>query len=228
MATNSTPSISICIPSRGRPIELHRMIDSAIKTASNLHEVEFLVYADLDDESMSNFSHPWTTVHKGKTRTISEMTNYLAAQCNGMLIMYAADDVVFRTAGWDKMVQEEYRKYRICLIHGDDLGQNSDKIATHGFISRELYEILGYVLTEKFKADFCDTWLTYVCTKSNVRIFLKNLTIEHLHPVWGKAPMDATYRSTSRIKFISGFLKFKLHWFNQRKQINLIRRHLAA
>lgn len=222
--------ISICIPSRGRPKQLKRMIDSALKSAANVNRIEFLVYADNDDESMVNFSHKNTKVFWCEHRTISEMTNYLASKSDGSLIMYCADDVIFRSHAWDDLIEMKYlqSKQKTCLIHGDDLGQNSLKIATHGFISRELYELLGYILPELFKSDFCDTWITEICSKSGIRIFTQQLVIEHMHPAWGKADIDSTYRSTNKIQFLFNFLKFQIYWINRMKTIKQIRNYNSA
>lgn len=206
------------------------MIDSALESAANMSRIECLVYADCDDQSMMNFSHQNTKVFWNKQRTISEMTNYLASISNGSLIMYCADDVIFRSRAWDNLVEMNYlqSKHKTCLIHGDDLGQNSQKIATHGFISRELYELLGYILPELFKSDFCDTWITEICSKSGIRIFIQQLVIEHMHPAWGKAQIDSTYRSTNKIRFLFNFLKFQFYWIHRMKTIKQIRNYNSA
>ena len=109
--------------------------------------------------------------------------------------MYAADDVLFRTVYWDSLIQEAITssESQYWLIYGDDLGQTSNKIATHGFVSRELAELLGYLLPPYFSAEFCDTWLTSITRLSGTQIKLSDLVIEHMHPDWNKAALDTTY-----------------------------------
>ena len=228
--TNLDPKISICVPSRGRPLQLNAMIESSLDLAKNSQGIEFLIYADDDDLSMANFSHPLATVLRGKRQAISKMTNLLASISQGSLIMYAADDIIFRTKNWDSMVLEHYAssEHKICLIHGEDLGQDAIKIATHGFISRDLYKLLGYILPNYFKADFCDTWMTEICAKSGTRMFDPNLIIEHMHPTWGKARIDDTYRSTKISSYLGNFLLYKTLWVNRNRAIRKIRNYCAA
>jgi hypothetical protein len=224
------PEISICVPSRGRPLQLKAMIESSLNLAESTEGIEFLIYADDDDLSMTKFSHPSATVLRGKRQTISTMTNLLASVSRGSLIMYAADDIIFRTENWDSLVLEHYANsvHKICLIHGEDLGQDANKIATHGFISRDLYKLLGYILPNFFKADFCDTWMTEICVQSGTRSFDPNLIIEHMHPAWGKAPIDDTYRSTKISFYFLNLIRYQILWRNRKKTIRKIKNYCAA
>ena len=230
MVLSLNPKISICVPSRGRPHKLKAMIESSLSLAKNSEEIEFLIYADDDDLSMSNFSHPNAIVLRGKRQAISKMTNFLASISRGSLIMYAADDIIFRTKNWDLIVFEHYvsSPHKVCLIHGEDLGQNAIKIATHGFISRDLYNLLGYLLPNFFKADFCDTWVTEICVKSGTRTFDPKLIIEHMHPTWGKAPIDATYRSTKVSLYLLNLARYKILWATRKNSIRKINNYCAA
>jgi len=44
--------ISICCPSRGRPVLAKRMIDTAYKTVSDPKNIEFLIYLKYDDSTL--------------------------------------------------------------------------------------------------------------------------------------------------------------------------------
>jgi hypothetical protein len=203
---------------------------SSLELAKNPDSIEFLIFVDDDDSSMYDFSHPKARVLKGKRQAISRMTNSLAEISRGSLIMYAADDILFRTVDWDSIVLEHYAnsQHKICLIHGEDLGQNADRIATHGFVSRELYGLLGYILPNHFKADFCDTWMTEVSTKSGTRVLNRKLIIEHMHPAWGKAPTDSTYRSTTPLFYLLNSIKYKILYRIRGNAIRKIKNYCAA
>ena len=228
--TSLNPEISICVPSRGRPKQLNAMIETSLDLAKNTQGIEFLIYADDDDLSMANFSHPMATVLRGKRQAISKMTNLLASISKGSLIMYAADDIVFRTKNWDSTVLQHYANSdnKICLIHGEDLGQDANRIATHAFISRDLYKLLGYILPNYFRADFCDTWMTEICVKSGARLFDPTLIIEHMHPAWGKARIDDTYRSTKFSTYLLNLIRYKILWGIRKGTIRKIRNYCAA
>ena len=230
MVTNLKPEISICLPTRGRPLQLSTMIKTATELATDAKGIEFLIYVDEDDLTMVDFSHPNATILRGERLTISKMTNLLASISQGNLIMYAADDIIFRTKNWDSIVLQHYNNsaHKICLIHGDDLGQDSNKIATHGFVSRDLYNLLGYLLPTYFRADFCDTWMTEICVKSGTRSFVPNLIIEHIHPAWGKADIDETYRSTKLSYYLMNLFLYKILWGIRNSTTRKIRNYCAA
>lgn len=188
------------------------MIESALQTSSTPESIEFIVYADSDDVSMKNFAQLNTRIIFGSKMSISRMTNTCYQNSKGNILMYAADDIIFKTDLWDTMVLETTKTIdsNYFLIHGDDLGQTSNKIATHGFVSREFADRLGYLLPPYFYADFCDTWLTSVAKYSKSRVELKDLIIEHLHPSWGKAHMDETYLARIRERrFWREYLKYQ-------------------
>ena len=189
------------------------MIESALRTSSNPETIEFIVYRDTDDSSMKNFSHSNVKILTGPKASISKMTNKCYSESTGTILMYAADDIVFKTDNWDKLILDtiESDKLYFFLLHGDDLGQMSKKIATHGFVSRTITERLGYLLPPYFHADFCDTWITSIAIHSNSRIQLRNLIIEHLHPSWGKAENDETYMARIREKkFWKEYSKYQI------------------
>ena len=202
------------MPSRGRPLQLSRMIESALQTSNAPESIEFIVYADSDDSSMKNFSQLNTRIIFGPKMSISRMTNTCYKNATGDILMYAADDIVFRTDSWDTKIIEAVKSANsdYLLVHGDDLGQKSKKIATHGFVSRKFADCLGYLLPPYFYADFCDTWLTSIANHSKSRIELKDLIIEHLHPSWGKANIDETYLARTREKrFWKEYLKYQIY-----------------
>jgi hypothetical protein len=188
------------------------MIESALSTASHPADIEFIVYTDTDDVTMEDFYHTNAKMLTGQKTSISKMTNKCYAESTGKILMYAADDIVFKTKDWDAMILDTVAKNKLdfFLLHGDDLGQKSKKIATHGFVSRSFTERLGYLLPPYFYADFCDTWITSIADHSNSRIHLKSLIIEHLHPSWGKAEFDETYLARIKEKrFWKEYLKYQ-------------------
>jgi hypothetical protein len=77
-------------------------------------------------------------------------------------------------------------------VHGDD-GVNGDKFAAFPVIHRKWVDTVGYFSPPGFPGDFCDTWLFDVANMIGRRKYLP-FTMEHMHVVFGKAPMDSTYR----------------------------------
>ena len=202
------------------------MINSALDLASDPRSIEFIIYVDADDVTMEKFHHPQALLIVGQRKGISEMTNVAFSKSSGQILMYAADDIVFKTNGWDNLIRRTatLTYSQRWLIHGSDLGQPIDKIATHGFVSRAFAESLGYLLPPYFNADFCDTWLTDVADMAGVRISIASLEIEHLHPTWGKAPIDDTYKHrVATQNFWKEFLRYKFLYLKRRTEAKKIR-----
>lgn len=183
--------ISILLPSRGRPAEFKRMWESAIETG--VGELEFVVYRDKDDAATYEYP-PHVQVIDGERIVLSQMWNECAKLAKGDILMHAGDDIVFRTEGWDKMVEDEFAKYadRILFVHGDD-DFHGDKFGTHGFVSREWMDVLGYFVPPYFSSDFNDTWLNDVANMIQRREYVPILT-EHMHWTFNKGPLDETHR----------------------------------
>ena len=171
------------------------MIDSALTLAADPDQVEFVIYCDDDDPTMTNFSDSNSILLRGPKLSVSKMTNKCYSQSAGNILMYAADDIIFRTLSWDALVKKELTEKPASLVYGNDLGRPKQEIATHGFITRELANLNGYLLPEIFAADFCDTWLTSVTRMARCLKYVPSLEIEHMHPNWGKSTLDQTYKN---------------------------------
>jgi hypothetical protein len=111
--------ISILCPTRGRPDNVVRKVQSILSTASEPNLVEILFYVDLDDYTFPNEILEFSNVKKvvGPRMWLSILQNVLYAQASGEIIMYSGDDVVFESNNWDKMVRNEFSasEYKILL-----------------------------------------------------------------------------------------------------------------
>ena len=196
--------ISILCPTRNRPQNLIRLVDSLVSTVSDIQNVELLVYIDDDDqESIPALSaiaeRVNTNAVQGNKLIGSQMYNELVKMAKGDIIMFAADDIVFGTPKWDVIVQQEFDKFedKILFVYGED-GFQHGRIGTHGFIHRHWVELLGYVLPPKLASAYTDEWVTELADRAGRRCYMPNLVVEHMHPAVGKAPNDETY--TKRIE----------------------------
>jgi hypothetical protein len=187
------------------------MIDSALTLAAEPDLVEFIIYCDHDDPTMNNFSASNSILLRGPKLSVSKMTNKCYSESVGNILMYAADDIIFRTLSWDAIVKKELTEKPASLIYGNDLGRPKQEIATHGFVNRELAILNGYLLPEVFAADFCDTWLTNVTRMAKCLKYVPSLEIEHMHPHWGKSDQDQTYENRrSDNNYWKLWLKYRL------------------
>jgi hypothetical protein len=191
-----TPAISVLCPTRGRPASARRVALSALETAAGDAEVVFYC----DDDAAGSVpagvaAWPEVTVVTGPRIVMSDMWNKCLEKASGDIVMQCADDIVFRTAGWDRLVLEAFAAYpdRIALVYGDDL-IHGEALATHSFAHRRWTDATGYFTPPWFSCDYSDAWLYDVAKAIGRLHYLPGLVTEHLHPVAGKGDWDASHR----------------------------------
>lgn len=184
---------SLLAPTRGRPQALREMADTAHATANG--PIEVRAYVDIDDPFLDQYvATRGVTVIVGPRITLSACWNVLADEASGQFLHMAADDIRFRTPGWDSIIRGTFEAFpdRIACVYGRD-GIHDEKLATHGFISRRWYETVGYFTWGEFPCDFADTWLHDVAEMIGRLIYQPEVLIEHLHPIAQKAEWDQTH-----------------------------------
>lgn len=189
--------ISLLCPTRGRPRNVIRMIESVLGLAS--HEVEIVLYVDSDDQQtinmLSNIHFLEVTPFIGPRITLSQMWNECAKIARYDILGLSDDDVVYRTMNWDELIIKAFKKCedKILLVHGRD-GIHDQNLGTHPFIHRRWVDTVGYFVPPYFSGDYADTWLNHVADNLGRRKYIPELYTEHMHPAIGKAPMDTTYQ----------------------------------
>lgn len=203
--------ISLLVPSRGRPDQLMAMWHSAYETAADPDSIEMVVRVDADDDgydrlrSRSAKTYGGTTnifgrqlirwVVKPRTDLMSDLWNDSWREAHGDIFMHCADDVRFREPDWDLRVAMHFESWpdRIGFVYGRDCAHDQS-LGTHGFLSREWTDVIGYFLPPYFSCDYADTWLNEVSQAIGRRVYDENIVTEHMHPALGKGEIDQTHR----------------------------------
>jgi hypothetical protein len=193
--------ISIIFPTRNRPHNCNRIINSVKETISNerLNSIEFCLYIDDDDiitipelENLKNLTNINIKYIQGPRICLSKMWNEAYEKlANGNIIMHCGDDIIFRTNDWDIIVRNKFNEYedKLILVFGRDEIHN-ERFGTHSFLHRNWIETSGFWLPPYFSSDYNDTWLNDVALMINRRIFIDNLCTEHMHFTVNKAEID--------------------------------------
>lgn len=173
--------------------------ESAYNNSLYKDEIELIFYIDSDDnESIEMYKSLGPNVHaiideRGEGN-LSVMWNRCYERASADIVMHCGDDIRFRTPNWDKIVLNEFDKYKdkIVLVYGND-GVRKDDLATHSFLHKNWIETVGYFLPPYFSSDMNDYWLTTVAR--NIKRLIKvNIYTEHLHPAVGKHSLDITHQ----------------------------------
>lgn len=199
--------ISIIIPTKNRVPNIIKVLESLNKNSFNHNQIEVVLYVDDDDTPSIDFLKTTAGDHLkkialsaviGKKTNLANTYNKAYLKATGDIIMYSADDVLFRTKNWDALVVEEFNRYpdKICLVFGADGIQPIGTLATHGFLSRRAIDTVGYVHPPAMGYNYSDNWLTDVYRRID-RLCYIPVYFEHCHWGVGKARYDDTYKNGS-------------------------------
>ena len=186
--------ISLLLPTRKRPQNLIRLYESVKVTATK--DIEFSVYVDDDDQESAEVAQNLNVVVTvGPRVVLSEMWNVACKAASGDIFMHCGDDIIFRTPGWDQIIEKEFDKVpdKILFVHGDDLSGNAHNGGTHGFLHKNWVDVIGYFVPPLFSCDYNDTWLNWVADKIGRRVYVPAVVTEHMHPSFYKAELDETH-----------------------------------
>jgi glycosyltransferase involved in cell wall biosynthesis len=196
-----TDLISLLIPTRKRPNNLLRLVESIENTASNKKKIEVLFYVDEDDDTFPkdllgiNFK-----IIRGPRIWLSLAVNTLYVHSKGEILMPGGDDMIFQTFGWDREVRDSFNRSpdKINIVYANELGWHGEKIAIHGFIHRKWVQTVGACVAPGRLSAY-DRWVTDVARKLGRLEFREDIEIPHLHYRQSKikAPFDETYRSVN-------------------------------
>ncbi len=177
--------IAILVPSRGRPEQLKRMIESARKTAYK--EVKLFLAISPEDElayqSINGNTRKYImpdnmpTAHKWNLLAEEAMRN-----TDNTLFMVGADDMVFTTPGWDEAVINHYNAL-VKQQHVYHLQDSRDKDGTpHPIMTREYIEAMGYLVPPMFLHWYIDTWTVELAKQLKVFTHLTDYELIHDKP----------------------------------------------
>jgi hypothetical protein len=201
-------NIAILTPTRARPGRLDTFIESVYQTAANPERVFCWNYIDDDDPRVKAYTDYADRQHDNSCNLISEKDsvsvswNTLALYATSKeltdnvadILVMGNDDLIYRTQGWDTIVEEESNKFpdEIYCMWMEDL-INGEKHCAFPIVSRKWYTTVGYFTPGVFNFGYNDTWIFDVAKRVGRTHFIPNVVNEHMHFTAGKSVMDDTY-----------------------------------
>lgn len=188
-------SIIILIPSRGRPERLAESIASIRDTAAE--SVGIVAIVDADDPKLEEYR----ALGLGESLVeLPERIGYVAALnvvaarlWDEVAILGAfGDDVLFRTPGWDAIVEKTLETPGIA--YGDDL-IHGEGHPTAVFMSSVIARSLGWLAMPAVRHQWADDAWKRLGQELDCLRYMALVLVEHMHPAVGKAEMDPTYES---------------------------------
>ena len=203
--------ISILVPTKSRPKELQRFINSLITHTQDLSSIELVLAVNSDDDSTTMVDFKNLSVVIVRCQPNSSMGYFNSAALNasfGEIVILGNDDIVIRTYGWDGIVRSVHKIYPdlIYLAYPNDLFKGK-KLATFPIISRITCELLQEPFPKIYQKGFIDTHLMDIFLRLKQKgcdriIYCDHLIFEHLHYRVGKSLFDATYEKGRLLRFV--------------------------
>lgn len=215
--------VAVIVPVLGRPSHAERLMSSFRANTPQDRAVVVPVFAHddpVDDQTWKATWKAWGsseafdavnpyTIICGTGHTFAAkvnaaygfLTHYEGTEPSWFLLV--GSDVIFHP-GWLENALLTAELTGAKLIATNDLGNPrvmAGTHATHPLISRAYideegasWDGPGVVCHEGYKHCFVDDELTTVAQQRGVFAFAKDSVVEHLHPYWGRAESDETYR----------------------------------
>lgn len=182
--------LTVIIPSRSRPHRFKETVESLQRTAKF---AEIISYLDDDDPEKVNYEQfDRVKYFYGPRIKSSKAAYYLISQAETEFLMFAADDIIFKTPDWDVELTNAIPKDGIGLAFGHDEWKGA---ASHYVYHRKWYELTGLFpnVFDHFGPDGYAYRVMEALDKNRIKS-LPHVKIAHVHFRNGKAPLDLTYQ----------------------------------
>lgn len=184
--------ISILIPTRKRPKNLHRFVSTINAVTTNHKNVEIIFGVDKDDTSSIFALNSIKNTSKIDVRCVvvnpykdgginlSYIWNQCYAAAKYPIIGYFGDDVIFKTKNWDLEVGKEFKKDKCILLSCNDVHLWCGKESILFFTHKKVHEKFGFYLDETFRRNWSDTFLDRIFRSVNKIRYRHDIITEHL------------------------------------------------
>lgn len=198
--------IDLLVPVLGRPRNAQPLVDSIRASTSVEHAVHFICSRG-DDAEIAACRKTGANVlvyrEPPGPGDFARKINWAFGVTEAEWVFQGADDIRF-SPGWDRAALDLAQMRGAQVIGTNDLHNPAVKRrlhSTHTLFSRSYIEQQGgtfdgsgTVFCELYDHQFCDTEFVETARGRGVWAFCRESVVEHLHPHWGLAEMDDTYR----------------------------------
>lgn len=134
----------------------------------------------------------------------AKKTNYAFGSSDEPYLLLGADDLRFHPC-WDQAALDVAHEFDVGVVGTNDLGNGAvlaGRHSTHPLVARAYIDAhggtfdatTGVVFSEAYAHQMVDSELVAVATARGCYAHCHGAVVEHLHPLWRKAEMGATYR----------------------------------
>lgn len=170
--------LSLLIPS-ARPDSL-AAFEESLRLRSVTNDIELVVLVD-DPLAYFEFHHRRIVIHYPPQEPVS--IGHLLHQCykraTGDWIMFANDDLICETPGWDRLVFDAIAQYGDLSLLWPDDAMFAERLACFPIVSRRLLDLIGF-FPQPYRRYKVDDTLFYAVPPER-RHFLSHVKFTHLN-----------------------------------------------
>lgn len=196
----------IIVPTRGRPENAAAVIEAWEKTRAFEDGARLLFAVDMDDPEVYGYreieqSCAWSQVgfmwHPRWMPMVEKLNVTAMSRASSYAMLgFAGDDHLPRTEGWVRSYRGALRTLRTGIVYGDD-GFQGKNLPTQWAMTSDIVTALGAMVPGGVQHLYCDNIIRDLGQYAGCLYFDSNVMIEHMHPLAGKANLDAGYRSVN-------------------------------
>jgi glycosyltransferase involved in cell wall biosynthesis len=194
----SRPELAILVPVLRRPQRVKPLLYSIERATPEPHRVYFIPDPDDTGEKLA-LSEADANVICELDGNYAQKINAAAQLCDENFLFLAADDLHFHP-GWYQAASAKMRG-GIGVVGTNDLGNGrviAGEHSTHSLAARWYMELgtidePGKLLHEGYPHEFVDDEFVETAKRRGMYAHAGDSYVEHLHPLWSKAPTDELY-----------------------------------
>ncbi len=196
------PGVAVVVPVLGRPARVPLVIANVAETTEKPYRLLFVASEDDTDEieALTQAGADFITVPKGRGSWACKVNDGFRAT-DEPWVFTGADDLKFHPGWFDRALVWAGPDTRV--IGTNDICNHrvmTGLHSTHSLFRRDYVEAFGTIdqpgklIHEGYPHQFADDEAVMTAKARGVYVHAYDSIVEHLHPLVGKAPDDATYR----------------------------------
>lgn len=203
----------VIVPSRGRPAAVRRTVQAWLDTGAYA-DADLVYLIDFDDpEYEAYFSAELPDVPnpaggplvrfavmdswRPMVHKLNEAANVAAGFGEVFSLGFAGDDHVPRSPGWARRYLEALRELGTGIVYGNDLLQGK-RLPTQWAMTADIVRALGRMVPAPVEHLYCDNAILALGREAECIRYLRDVVVEHVHPIARRAAWDDQYRRVNR------------------------------
>ena len=196
------PDLLVIVPSRGRPQAVARVTEAWSATGA-WTDADLAFVVDIDDPCLHDYHAAAAASSPPLTRAqVADVWRPLVPKLNlaatawaadYFAVGFAGDDHLPRTFGWAKAILAALHDLGTGIVYGDD-GFQHERLCTSWAMTSDIVQALGRMVPADVEHMYCDNAVMDLGRLAGCLRYLPDVLVEHMHPLAGKANLDAGYK----------------------------------